>query len=48
MRLPNRLHWSAPQERTFQPPARLVALRWLFNVLKMVLPGALPEMIFAI
>ncbi len=46
MRLPNRLHWSAPQERTFQPPARLVALRWLFNVLKMVLPGAMPEMIF--
>jgi non-ribosomal peptide synthetase-like protein len=46
MRLPNRLHWSGPQERTFQPPARLVALRWLFNVLKMVLPGTVQEMIF--
>jgi non-ribosomal peptide synthetase-like protein len=46
MRLPNRLHWSGPQERTFQPPARLVALRWLFNVLKMVLPGAVQEMLF--
>jgi non-ribosomal peptide synthetase-like protein len=45
MRLPNRLHWSGPQDRTIQPPARLMAVRWVFNVLKMVLPGALPEMI---
>src|SRR5206468_10769637 len=46
MRLPTRLRWSGPDERTFPPPGRLVALRWLFSVLKMVLPGTLQEMIF--
>jgi non-ribosomal peptide synthetase-like protein len=46
MRLPNRLHLSGPAKRTFNPPGRLVALRWLFNVLKMVWKGTVQEMIF--
>jgi non-ribosomal peptide synthetase-like protein len=45
MRLPNRVHWSGPAARTFSPPARLVALRWLFGIVKMVLPGALQMML---
>src|SRR5262249_47383799 len=46
MRLPNRKRWSGPDARTFDPPRRLVAARALCNVFKMVLPGALLEIIF--
>jgi non-ribosomal peptide synthetase-like protein len=46
MRLPNRKRWSGPAELTFQPPAHLVAARWLCNVFKMVLPGGFLEAIF--
>jgi non-ribosomal peptide synthetase-like protein len=46
LRLPNRLHWSGPAERTFNPPGRLVALRWVFNTLKMLWKGMVQEMIF--
>ncbi len=46
MRLPNRKRWSGPAERTFQPPKSLFAARALCNVFKMVLPGALVEVVF--
>jgi non-ribosomal peptide synthetase-like protein len=46
LRLPNRMHWSGPAERTFNPPTRLIALRWVFNVLKMLWKGTVQEMIF--
>jgi non-ribosomal peptide synthetase-like protein len=46
MRLPNRERWSGPAAQTFAPPKRLVAARALCNVVKMVLPGALLEIIF--
>jgi non-ribosomal peptide synthetase-like protein len=46
MSLPNRVRWTGPSDRTFHPPGRLVALRWAFGVLKMVLRGAVAEMIF--
>ncbi len=46
MRLPNRERWSGPAAQTFAPPTRLVAARALCNVVKMVLPGALLEIVF--
>jgi non-ribosomal peptide synthetase-like protein len=46
MRLPNRERWSGPAAQTFSPPKRLVAARALCNVVKMVLPGALLEIVF--
>jgi non-ribosomal peptide synthetase-like protein len=46
MRLPNRKRWTGPAAQTFQPPRWLVAARALCNVFKMVLPGALPEVVF--
>jgi non-ribosomal peptide synthetase-like protein len=46
MRLPNRVHWTGPAEQTFNPSARLVALRVFFNILKILLPGTLQDMIF--
>jgi non-ribosomal peptide synthetase-like protein len=44
--MPNRKRWSGPAAQTFDPPKRLVAARALCNVFKIVLPGALVEMIF--
>jgi non-ribosomal peptide synthetase-like protein len=46
LRMPNRKRWSGPAAQTFDPPKRLVAARALCNVFKIVLPGALVEMIF--
>ncbi len=46
MRLPNRQRWSGPAAQTFNPPTRLFVARALCNVVKMVLPGALLEIIF--
>jgi non-ribosomal peptide synthetase-like protein len=46
MRLPNRKHWSGHDARTFNPPKGLIAARALCNVFKIVLPGALVEIIF--
>ncbi len=46
MRLPNRQRWSGPAAQTFNPPTQLFVARALCNVVKMVLPGALLEIIF--
>jgi non-ribosomal peptide synthetase-like protein len=46
MRLPNRERWSGPAGQTFDPPTRMVVARALCNVVKIVLPGALLEIIF--
>jgi non-ribosomal peptide synthetase-like protein len=46
MRLPRREHWSGPAGRTFNPPKRLIAARACCNVFKIVLPGALLEILF--
>jgi non-ribosomal peptide synthetase-like protein len=46
MRLPNRKHWSGGDAQTFNPSKWRVAARALCNVFKIVLPGAMMEMIF--
>jgi non-ribosomal peptide synthetase-like protein len=46
LRLPRREHWSAPEALTFNPPRGLIIARALCNVVKMVLPGALLEIVF--
>jgi non-ribosomal peptide synthetase-like protein len=46
MRLPNRKHWSGGDARTFNPSNWLIAARALCNVFKIVMPGAIVEMLF--
>ena len=45
VQLPARQHWCAPDTRTFHPPWHLYPIRAFYNFWKMVLPGALAEML---
>ena len=46
MRLPKRIRYTAPNERTWDPPKHLVFARGFFNYFKMNAPSALQEMLF--
>jgi non-ribosomal peptide synthetase-like protein len=46
LRMPRRQHWTAPDALTYNPPKRLIVARAICNVFKMVLPGALVEILF--